>query len=120
MYDIKQCQKIKIPEGYMYQGPSTKEQSVGYVGLNPFSSLAIHNRPTGIEKLTQVKGKCSIAIWDIERGRVVTLEEGTTLVLKPRGVWHVHANPFSEKSLTYWDFEGNIRSIIEKIRKGSE
>ncbi|MDD3647270.1 MAG: cupin domain-containing protein [Candidatus Dojkabacteria bacterium] len=120
MYDIEKCQNVKIAEGCFYLGPSTKEQSVGYLELNPYSSLPIHNRPTGIEKLTQVEGKCSIAIWDIERGRVVMLEEGMMLVLKPKGVWHIHANPSEEKSLTYWDFDGDIRSIISKIRKGGE
>lgn len=38
----------------------------------------------------------------------------------PKGVWHIHANPFDKLSLTYWHFDGDIRKIIEAIRKNAE
>jgi hypothetical protein len=43
MYDIKKCQKVEIPQGAFYLGESTKEKSVGYLGLKPRSSLSLHN-----------------------------------------------------------------------------
>lgn len=119
MYDIDNCQKVGIPQGVFYLGPSDKKQSIGYLELKPKQSLVLHNRPTGIEKLTQVKGKCSMVIYDSKQGRTVTLNENETLEIKPPGIWHIHVNPYNKISLTYWDFKGDITNIIEKIRKGN-
>ena len=120
MYDIAKCQKIEIPQGAFYLGPSNKERSVGYLELKPKQSLALHNRPTGIERLTQVKGRCSMVVYDTKDGRIVTLNKGDELEIIPPGTWHIHANPFDKVSLTHWDFEGDITKIIEEIKKGAE
>jgi hypothetical protein len=44
MYDIKKCQKVDIEQGAFYFGKSTKEESIGYLELKPYTSLNIHNR----------------------------------------------------------------------------
>jgi len=120
MYDIKKCQKVKIAQGAFYLGESTKEKSVGYLELKPHSSLTIHNRLGGIENLIQVKGSCVMILFDNPKGTNHELNKGDKLSIKPEGVWHIHANPFDKPSLTYWHFEGDIRKIIEAIRKGVE
>ena len=48
------------------------------------------------------------------------LINGDKLKIKPEGVWHIHSNPFDVTSLTYWHFEGDIRNIIDAIKKGAE
>ena len=119
MYDINKCQKIKIDQGFFYLGSSDKERSVGYLELNPKTSLALHNRPTGIEKLTQIKESCSMIIYDSDEGRVVKLNAKDEIEIKPAGIWHIHCNPYDKISLTYWDFAGDIMNIIEAIRKSN-
>ncbi len=117
MYNIKECQKIKIDQGFFYLGPSNEERSVGYMELNPKTSLLLHNRTAGIEKLTQIKESCSIIVYDPNKERIVKLNEKDELEIKPAGIWHIHCNPYDKISLTYWDFAGDIRNIIESIRK---
>lgn len=116
MQDMKTCEKIEIPQGEIYLGKSTKEQSVGYLKLNPRESLTFHHRPA-IEKLTQVKGKCDMLVYDEDKGKIITLNEGDKLVISPEGTWHIHANPYNKPSLTYFDFEGDVTDIIEEIGK---
>lgn len=115
MFPIKKCEKIYLLQGVIYLGPSNENRSVGYLELNPHSSLTLHNRPA-VEKLTQVKNKCTmIVFWD--KKPLITLNEGNTLIIAPANTWHIHVNPFNEISLTYWDFDGDIRNIIQNIRK---
>lgn len=76
----------------------------------------MHNRTTGIERLTQVKGKASMIVYDQPEGRMVTMNTGDKLEIVPAGTWHIHGNPFDEVCLQYWDFEGDITGIIEAIR----
>jgi hypothetical protein len=120
MYDIDKCDKIEIDQGFFYLGESTEEKSVGYIELKPHMSLDIHNRLGGIENLTQVKGSCVMVVFDKADGSNHKLDEGDELRIEPIGVWHIHANPFDAPSLTYWYFEGDIRKIIEAIRRGGE
>ncbi len=119
MYKIEKCQKVKVDQGFFYLGPSNKERSVGYLELNPKTSLTLHNRTTGIEKLTQVKEICSMIIYDLEEGRIIKLNEKDELEIKPVGTWHIHCNPYDKISLTHWDFDGDIRNIIEAIRRSN-
>ena len=118
MYDINKCQKINLPQGAIYLGPSDENKSVGYLELNPYTSLTLHNRPA-TEKLTQVKGMSNMVIFNDEKGETNVLKVENTITINPT-IWHIHANPYNETSLTYWDFEGDIREIINTIRKGAE
>lgn len=61
-----------------------------------------------------------MVVFDKSEGTNHKLDEGDKLRIEPEGVWHIHINPFEEQSLTYWCFEGDIRKIIESIRKGAE
>jgi len=117
MYKIEKCQKVEIEQGAFYLGESTKEKSVGYLELKPNTSLNLHNRWNGIENLIQVQGSCIMIVFDTFKGTNLKLNKGEKLKIEPEGVWHIHANPFNQISLTYWHFEGDIRSIIDGIRK---
>lgn len=114
IYPIEKCQKVNLPQGAIYLGPSNKEQSVGYLELNPQTSLTLHNRPA-LEKLTQVKGKSSMVVYDQGDGQIVTMLEGDKYTIEPAQTYHTHVNPFDEVCLQYWDFEGDITAIIEAI-----
>ena len=114
MYDIFRCQKITIPQGFIYIGLSTVKKSVGYLELNPKQSLTLHHRPA-IEKLTQVRGKCDVLVYDDQKSKLVTLNPDDTLIIKPAGTYHIHINPYNDDSLTYWDFDGDITQIIEEL-----
>jgi len=120
MYPIKKCQKVKTDQGAFYLGKSTKEKSVGYLELKPNSSLTLHNREGGIESLTQVKGKCVMVVFDKLEGTNYLMKEEDKFTIKPKGVKHIHTNPFNKTCLTYWHFNGDIRKVIEAIKKGTE
>ena len=120
MYDINKCQKVTSGKATFYFGQSTKEKSVGYLKLKPYSSLTLHNREGGIESLTQVKGKCVMVVFDKPEGTNHLMKEGDKLTIKPKGVRHIHVNPFNKTCLTYWYFDGDIRKIIADIKKGAE
>lgn len=119
MFPIAKCQKILLPQGAIYLGASDKKQSVGYLKLNPYTSLALHNRPA-VEKLTQVKGKSNMVLFR-ENGKdeVITMKKGDYLEIKPKNTWHIHANPTKEVCLQYWDFEGDVTGILKSIREST-
>jgi quercetin dioxygenase-like cupin family protein len=115
MYNIKKCKKIKLSQGAIYLGPSDQKRSVGYLELNPHSSLSLHNRPAQ-EQLTQIKGQCNIVIFNNNKGETNILKQGNIITISP-SIWHIHTNPYNEISLTYWDFDGDIRKIINDIKR---
>lgn len=119
MFDINKCEKINFPQGAIYLGPSNEKKSVGYLELNHYTSLNLHNRPA-IEKLTQVKGRCNMVVYKEEKGKTFLLNPGDVLIIKELNTWHIHVNPYDEVSLTYWDFDGDIREIVGNIRKASK
>ena len=116
MFDINKCEKIILPQGAIYLGSSDKKKSVGYLELNPFTSLSLHNRPA-IENLIQIKGRCNMVVYKKEKGETFLLKSGEKLTISEPYIWHIHVNPYKEVSLTYWDFDGDIRETIEAIRK---
>ncbi|MDO8611017.1 MAG: hypothetical protein Q7R95_10860 [bacterium] len=118
MFDINKCEKIILPQGAIYLGSSDEKKSVGYLELNPHTSLNIHNRPA-IENLTQIKGKSNMVIYNENKSETFLLHQGSKLKIKPEK-WHIHVNPYNEVSLTYWDFDGDIRKIIDNVRKSAK
>ncbi|KKP67516.1 MAG: hypothetical protein UR68_C0001G0098 [Candidatus Roizmanbacteria bacterium GW2011_GWA2_35_19] len=117
MQNIDTCEVVEIPQGKFYLGKSNKTFSQGYLELKPFSSLLIHNRPRGFENLTQVKNSCVMIVFDKPEGSTHKLNEKDKLRIVPEGTWHIHSNPSDKLSITYWYFEGDIRYIVDDIRK---
>lgn len=114
--DLTTFDVVRFAEGTIYLGPSDKKRSVGFLLLKPRSSLAKHNRPVE-EWLVQVEGISEIILFDGNREvRRVVLQRGDTLKI-PADQYHQHTNPTGEDSLTSWRFDGDIRAIIDAIRK---
>ena len=49
----------------------------------------------------------------------VVVNEGESIDIEP-GKFHIHCNPFSEDSVTFWKASGDITGIINKIRNNSK
>jgi oxalate decarboxylase/phosphoglucose isomerase-like protein (cupin superfamily) len=120
MVDKSKFERVAIPQGTYYLGPSDEKKSVGFVELKPHSSQEVHSRPAAIEELTQVEGRCSMIVFTPSGAKVFELKPGDRLTIDPRGSWHIHANPFGETSLTYWEATGDIRDVVEEIRSGAK
>ena len=110
LYPIEKCEVIDLPQGKIYLGHSDEKQSVGYLELNPGKALDKHNRPVD-EKLVQIKGTSTMKFGEEE----VILNKGDIIVI-PANKFHVHANDSENVSITYWEFNGDIIEIINKIR----
>jgi len=109
----------KIPEGKILIAFSDKTLSVGTIELNPKQELPKHNRPV-LESLFQLKGTCVMKLFEQDgKPKEVTLKEGDTLDIPPHK-YHIHSNPGTTTSITFWKASGDITGIIDKIRKNSE
>lgn len=111
-------EKYKIPEGYIMIAHSDHNLSMGILEIDPNKELSKHNRPV-LESLYQIKGKCVMGISNnsAEFDKTV-LKEGQSLDI-PKQTFHIHSNPFQEKSITLWRANGDITKIINNIRKNS-
>ena len=95
----------------------SEECSTGILFLAPGASLSKHNRPHAIENLTQISGTCLMTLFDKQDDKkeiVLGVGEGIRM---DKGEYHIHANPYKEESITLWKAEGDIRDIIENIKK---
>lgn len=108
----------KIPEGYIMIAHSDQNLSVGILEIDPGKELLKHNRPV-LESLFQIKGSCIMktskddGIFD-----EIILGEGKSIDI-PANQFHIHSNPYKEKSITLWKASGDITEIINEIRKNS-
>lgn len=108
----------KIPEGHIMIAHSDEQLSVGVLGIDPGQELQKHNRPA-LESLFQIKGKCIMKLFEEDDTvREIILEEGESIDIPPL-MFHVHANPFDDESITFWRARGDITEIIKSIRNNS-
>ncbi len=108
-------ERYAIPEGSIMIAFSDQHVSVGYLEINPRQELAKHNRPA-LESLFQIQGRCAMRLFEDDGSiKEVVLEEGMSIDISPL-TFHIHSNPYEEKSITFWKATGDIREIIEKIR----
>jgi len=112
-------EKYNIPEGYIMIAYSDQNLSVGILELNPGKELSKHNRPA-LESLFQIQGKSVMKLFE-DDGSVneIILGEGKTIDIPPLK-FHVHSNPYEEKSITFWKAKGDITEVINKIRNNNE
>lgn len=75
MITLDQCQKITIPQGFLYIGPYDKQSSVGYLELNPHQSLTLHNR-SAPELDEQIKGVSEMIVYWPKGVEVIVLKPG--------------------------------------------
>ncbi len=97
---------------------SDKDFTTGVMIIQPGAELPKHNRPLAYENLLQLSGKCKMSLLteDGEPEREVVLGPSDTLRMN-KSQWHVHANPFSEPSLTFFKAEGDITEIVKTLRE---
>lgn len=106
----------ELPQGKMIIGFYDKSLSVGLLELNSKQELTRHNRTVN-EELVQVSGSSVIKLFEGEElVKQVILKENEKVSI-PANQYHVHSNPTDEKSITLWQFEGDILEVIENIRK---
>ncbi len=112
-------ERYELAQGSIMIAFSDKNLSVGTLDIDPGKELAKHNRPV-LESLFQIKGKCMIKLFE-EDGSVkeAVLDEGDSIDIPPQK-FHIHSNPYSENSITFWKASGDITKIIENIRKNSK
>lgn len=60
-----------------------------------------------------------VIFWE-NKSEIVVLTEKESFIIEPANTWHIHVNPFDKISITYWDFDGDIRKIIDDIKKSAE
>lgn len=96
---------------------SDESLTTGVMYLPPGAELPKHNRPKAFENLIQIYGKCKMVVFN---------EDGTSFekILNPgdsirmeKGQYHIHSNPFDEKSHTLFKAEGDITEIMDVLRK---
>lgn len=106
----------ELPQGKITISFCNKNLSVGLLELTPNQELEKHNRPVD-EELAQIHGSSTIKLFENhELVKEVVLSEGEKLIISANQS-HIHSNPTNKKSITLWQFEGNIVDIIENIRK---
>ena len=89
---------------------------MGLLELNPYQELTKHNRPVR-EELIQICGTSKIKLFDGEGlEKEVVLHEGKKIVI-PARQYHIHSNQENERSITLWQFEGDIVDVIKNIKK---
>lgn len=108
----------KLSQGKIVIAHSNKRLSVGYLVLNSGKELKKHNRPV-LEQLHQIRGTCTMILFNRNSRKEVILNEGNSLDIPPKQ-FHIHANRSNEESITFWKANGDITEIINDIRKKSE
>ena len=98
---------------------SDENLSVGTLEINSGQELTKHNRPC-LESLFQLEGTCIMKLFE-DNGEItnVTLNKGDSIDI-PKEKFHIHSNQSDKKSITLWKASGDIRTIIENIRKSSK
>lgn len=109
----EKCDIYELPEGRIHIGKSDEKISLGYLELYPSKKLQKHNRPVN-EELVQIKGESVITLFNNHSVEEIKLTQGDYLKI-PAKKFHIHENRSSDKSLTLWKFEGDIREIINNI-----
>ncbi len=100
-----------LPHGRIIVEECNEKKSRGRLELNPGAKLEPHTRPVA-ERLEQLDGKSE----RIVDGKKVVMTPGNRIEIPP-GQLHVHSNPFPEKSVTNWEFDGDIREVIREIAR---
>ncbi len=97
---------------------SDENFTTGVMYIPPHSELPKHNRPKAFENLKQIAGKCNMIVFDLEGDGSFSkvLSPGDELSME-KGQFHIHANPFEEKSYTLFKAEGDITEVMRALRE---
>ena len=106
----------EIDEGKIVIAYSDENISFGYLEVNPKMEFKKHNRPC-LECLYQIKGTATMVLFDEnDNEEEIILNEGEEMEI-PLGKNHIHANRGSEICISMWKAKGDIREILDNIRR---
>lgn len=97
---------------------SDEHFTTGVMIIPPKVELTKHNRPLAFENLLQISGRCEMRLLTEDGILQAThrLDSGDYLHMS-KGQWHIHANPFDEISATLFKADGDITTIVQKLRE---
>lgn len=100
---------------------SDEKFTTGVMYIPPGAALPKHNRPKAFENLKQISGKCQMTVFELdsEGSFDKVLDPGDTLRME-KGQFHIHSNPFEEKSFTLFKAEGDITEVMKVLRDNFE
>ncbi len=111
--NFETCQ---IDEGKIVIAYSDENMSIGFLEINPNSEYKKHNRPC-VETLFQIKGTGTMILFDKNgTSEEIIINEGDELEI-PAGKYHIHANQTPDACVQMWKAKGDIREILNGIRK---
>lgn len=95
--------------------------TTGVMYIPPGEALSKHNRPKAFENLKQISGKCQMTVFELdsEGSFDKVLNPGDTLRME-KGQFHIHSNPFEDKSFTLFKAEGDITEVMKVLRDNFE
>lgn len=102
-----------------YFSHSDENFTTGVMYIPPGAALPKHNRPKAFENLIQLAGKCRMTVFSGDTSIEKVLAPGDTLRME-KGQFHIHANPFNEKSYTLFKAEGDITEVMKVLRDNFE
>lgn len=103
-----------------YFSHSDENLTTGVMMIPGKAELPKHNRPKAFENLVQVSGKCKMIVFNEDGSSFEKiLSPGDTLRME-KGQYHIHSNPFDEKSYTLFKAEGDITEVMKVLRETFE
>lgn len=96
---------------------SDENLTTGVMYLPADVELPKHNRPKAFENLIQISGKCKMIVFSKDGTSFEKiLSPGDSLRME-KGQYHIHSNPFDEKSYTLFKAEGDITEVMKVLRE---
>ncbi|MDQ5886700.1 MAG: hypothetical protein QG593_551 [Patescibacteria group bacterium] len=99
---------------------SDESLTTGVMYLPPHSELPKHNRPKAFENLVQITGKCKMEVFDEDGESFEKVLNPGDMLRMEKGQYHIHSNPYDEKSYTLFKAEGDITEIMKVLRENFE
>lgn len=96
---------------------SDETLTTGVMYLPPHSELPKHNRPKAFENLVQISGQCKMEVFDDDGGSYEKILKNGDILHMEKGQFHIHSNPFDEKSYTLFKAEGDITEVMAVLRQ---
>ncbi len=100
-----------------YFSHSDAKFTTGVMVIPAGAALPKHNRPSAVENLVQVAGRCEMTVFDDSENKTIyELKPGSYLSME-KGQFHIHANPYGEPSYTLFKAVGDITDIVATLKK---
>lgn len=112
---LEQAETVNLSGVSIYIFHSDSSVSTGCLRLDTGSSLDKHNRPVE-EWLVQIEGESAVKLFNgDEVEEEVVMKCGDSLKILANQ-YHQHTNIGNQESLSSWHFDGDITTLISKLR----